>query len=522
MSYLLLVFFLSAFTLGAQPGPGAGSIEGHVLNSLTNSPIRKATVILEAPQIRLVAETDADGSFQFLDLPPGAYRLSASRGGFQPRRAHNDISLGPKDRITDASIRLRPLGVIAGRVVDEESEPVDLARVSIYQSVYREGIKRWENLHSTTTNDRGEYRLPNLKPGRYLLQAYGDRAPASNRYGTQPDTFYPPTYYPNALTRQQAAPVEVEVGTQLDGIDIRLGKVARPPSFRVKGKVVGLPPGSRTVVGVSLHPSDGGIFGGGSTIAEPPDFAFDLSAPAGGYVISGNTFSDGPEVSGTGTISVTADVAGEVLAVSPAPEISGRVRVTETGPKKRLEGVRVILTRLSDVGFQVHELRSDISGRFRSPKPLRPDSYAITNVHSLPEDCYVSEITLDGQQISPESFEIRASGNLEIVLAGTAGQITGSVSGADGKPSQRAVVTLIPEGAQSWPAKKVADDAGSFHFLNLRPGKYTLWAWEEVDEVQWRDPEHRKKYEGRATEITIGASERRNVPLRVIAEDEMK
>ena len=365
MRYLLLVLFLGACTLGARSSPGVGSIEGHVLNSLTNSPIRRATVILVAPQIRLVAETDADGSFQFIDLPPGTYRLSASRSGFRERRARDPISLGSKNRITSALIRLRPHGVIAGRIVNEASEPVDHARVLIFKLIYREGIRRWDRLHVTSTNDRGEYRFTNLNPGRYLLQALGERPPIDNRYGIQPNTFYPPTYYPNVPTQQQADPVEVEVGTEVGGIDIRLLKVARPPSFHIRGKVVGLPPDSRTVVGIGLLPTDGGFFGGGSTIAQPPDYAFDVSAPAGSYVISGYTYSGGPEVYGNGIISVTADVTGEVLAVNPAPEISGRVRAAEIGLKKSLEGVRVVITRHSDVVSQVLELGSDMSGRFR-------------------------------------------------------------------------------------------------------------------------------------------------------------
>jgi len=63
MKHLWLAGLLSACTLAAQPSPGAGSIEGHVFNSLTGAPVRKATVNLSAPQVRLVADTDAEGRF---------------------------------------------------------------------------------------------------------------------------------------------------------------------------------------------------------------------------------------------------------------------------------------------------------------------------------------------------------------------------------------------------------------------------------------------------------------------------
>jgi hypothetical protein len=56
----------------------------------------------------------------------------------------------------------------------------------------------------------------------------------------------------------------------------------------------------------------------------------------------------------------------------------------------------------------------------------------------------------------------------------------------------------------------------------VRPGKYKLFAWEEVDDDLWQDPEFRKDYESRATEITVGPGEPQNAQLRVIAVDSMK
>ena len=159
--------------------------------------------------------------------------------------------------------------------------------------------------------------------------------------------FYVPAYYPNVLSQQQALPVAVGVGAEVRGIDIHLFKLARPPSVRVRGKVTGVPPDSPIVVSVSLLPADGGPFGGGNTVARPPDYAFDLSVPPGQYTIFGNVYSGGPEAYGTGVLTVTGDVAGVVLAMSPAPEVTGRISLAESGAKVNLQGVRVALTRLS-------------------------------------------------------------------------------------------------------------------------------------------------------------------------------
>lgn len=54
----------------------------------------------------------------------------------------------------------------------------------------------------------------------------------------------------------------------------------------------------------------------------------------------------------------------------------------------------------------------------------------------------------------------------------------------------------------------------------LRPGKYKLFAWEEVDDDVW--PDFLKQYESRAAEITVGQSETQNVQLRLIPAELMK
>src|SRR5690242_13609570 len=113
MMRLLFAGLVAASVLLGQATDGA-SIEGQVLNSLTAAPLRKAVVILTSSSapIRLTANTDPQGRFQFTGLPAGTYRLSATHSGFQERLARRPVAVAANAHVTDAEIRLPPQGVI--------------------------------------------------------------------------------------------------------------------------------------------------------------------------------------------------------------------------------------------------------------------------------------------------------------------------------------------------------------------------------------------------------------------------
>ena len=522
MRRLLLAGLVSACTLAAQPQAGAGSIEGHVLNSLTGEPLRKATVILTATQIRLVDNTDAAGKFHFTGLPPGTYRISASHAGFLDHAARRPIPLIADQDVADAEIQLPPQGVIAGRILDEDADPSPGATVSIFKQVYKEGRKQWRQLNgNAVANDAGEYRFAMLRPGRYILCARNQRETSYNRFGDRPTAVYSPfypAYYPNTPSQQEAVPVEVGVGADVRDIDIHLIKRALPPFFHVRGKVAGAP-GSSTI-SVSLQ--GGEDCSGSSAIIGPPDYAFDLTSGPGQCNIMATVDDGGPEAYGSLSVSITGDITGVVVSMTPAATVSGRISLAEGRGQVKLQGVSVAL---NNVPFydNSQETRSDATGKLVFNKPIRPGHYSMKVVsRSIPDGWFIQDVKLGGQEISLDDFEVQGSAQLEFVLSNTAGTIKGSVSDADANPLPISTVTLIPTDGNSWPEKQSLDDNGNFQFAGLRPGKYDVFAWEEVDDDLWQDPDFRKKYGNRATEVTVGPRETQNVQLRVIPAEEMK
>src|SRR3954466_4961007 len=62
---------------------GTGRIRGRVLSSDSGTPLRRAQVRLSGTDINPhSANTDGEGRFDFRDLPPGRFMLSATKSGY--------------------------------------------------------------------------------------------------------------------------------------------------------------------------------------------------------------------------------------------------------------------------------------------------------------------------------------------------------------------------------------------------------------------------------------------------------
>jgi hypothetical protein len=126
-------------------------------------------------------------------------------------------------------------------------------------------------------------------------------------------------------------------------------------------------------------------------------------------------YSGGPEAYGSASVTVTGDVAGIIVAMSPAPEMTGTISLAERGGQVNLRGVRVTL---NDLPFEEmpQQGRSDASGKFTFGKPIRPGHYSMNvDPQTIPAGCFVREVKLGGQEVSSIDFEIQISRLFEIV-----------------------------------------------------------------------------------------------------------
>src|SRR5688572_23695293 len=99
---------------GAGQTAAAATIRGRVTAALTGEPVRGATVQATAGNadkgITLRATTDNQGRFEIAGIPPGQYRVTASRNGFVARQ------LGQRSAFESVD----PISVRAGQVLNAD------------------------------------------------------------------------------------------------------------------------------------------------------------------------------------------------------------------------------------------------------------------------------------------------------------------------------------------------------------------------------------------------------------------
>src|SRR5229473_7897078 len=186
---LCLVALLAALSCAARPSPPQTPekciVEGIVLSAGTSQPLVKAHVALvsvDNPSRTYAVVTKADGRFLLKDVEPGRYRLSVTRERYltqeygqrnrnQANQAGSIMTLDPGRHLSEITFRMVATAALEGRVLDTGDEPLPRTRVEAMRRSYTQGRPSLTIAGAAQTNDRGEYRIWGLQPGRYFLGA---------------------------------------------------------------------------------------------------------------------------------------------------------------------------------------------------------------------------------------------------------------------------------------------------------------------------------------------------------------
>ncbi|HMD34149.1 MAG TPA: carboxypeptidase-like regulatory domain-containing protein, partial [Vicinamibacterales bacterium] len=282
----VILFALALQTVAAQPPrqqaeQAPATIRGRVTTvdgrSLSNSHLRLTR--LDAPQRPRNTDVDDDGAFEFESIPAGTYTLIANRSGFANSNALT-VAVTPGETKEHVDVALRRLSAIAGRVVDDNGDPIEGASITAMR-LRPGGGRRFANAQSRRTSELGRFRLYNLQPGDYVVSASlgslnGPTAAMIPGYAT--------TYFPGTMNPKDAQIVHVNAAEDVPGIDFSLIAVRTASIF---GQMIGAD-GQPFQGGIQLAPSRRNAAVGGTPVGaityRDGRFEFPNVAP-GDYVI---------------------------------------------------------------------------------------------------------------------------------------------------------------------------------------------------------------------------------------------
>jgi uncharacterized protein (DUF2141 family) len=478
MKGVVLALLIAPVVLVAQtprdvsaPAPtGTGVIAGSVVSDDSSAvPVRRAVVIATSPDLRgdRRTVTDDQGRFAIGQLPPGRYTLSATKAGWittyfgsshpgRPAFGGAAVAIKAGEHAPPVALKLLHGSAITGVIRDAFGRPASGVELQLATMRMQDGERRLvtENVGplagntSTTSDDRGTYRLFGVAPGDYLViaspgfGAFGNaevlqstpedlaaarRSLATSTPGGAPGSVSnvaaqnaarPLTvasasvFYPGTVDLQAATVLHIGPNEERAGIDFTMQLV---PTARVEGIVLGLDGQPTPNAAVRLTPPFGDVFFFGSNYSARtgPDGHFRiLGVDPGGYEIVARAADQ------------TAGAAGRGGGGAMSITINGGVITTFSGPGPN--AALFAADRLTVAG-------SDISG------------VTLTLQHGA---------TISGHVVfSPSSLQVpdlsRTRVNLT-PLPGAADIGMGSVSGAQ------------------------SDATGAFQIVNVPPGRYRV------------------------------------------------
>jgi hypothetical protein len=500
-----------------------------VADSKTGQPLKGAEVSLRILSAGNRGEpagavTDAEGHFAFDGLAAGRYRLNASRNGYlsrDPRAGGIRASLVTLSSGQSANVVLRliPAAVIAGRITAEGEEPLSNVFVQAMKFSYQGEKRQLSDVGTSTTNDRGEYRIWGLPPGKYYVRATYSRG-AALRGGAQ---VYVPIFYPGVSDFSRTQPVDLHPGDEITGIDLNFVPLR---AVRVTGHVVNANSQPAKDAQVTL------IGGGGATLfpvgqaAADGKGAFEIrGVPPGSYTLIAEQFGNGDAdkvMRGRAPVDVgEANVSDADVVTGPGASVSGRVRI---------EGKAIPdLTKLTVALDAQDDLASMGFAPDVSNVPVRPDG--TFTFHDVPEGSYrIKVLPLpDGYYLKPadegDAVEagVRVGRNhaaaVELTLSTGAGRVTGTVT-KDQQAFAGATVVLVPDaprrGQPRFYRQALTDTGGRFTLSTITPGAYKLFAWEEIERGMYLDPDFMQTYEDFGKSVRVEEGSNLNIPLELI------
>jgi hypothetical protein len=494
-----------AFVSAQVPQTPAWTVTGTVLDSITNQPVATALVIWEpsfaaygfrdrpadssgpAPNAARVV-TNAAGTFT-LSVDPTAtgVRLFVSRKGYRAQDGKEAASLSvPAAASQTVAIRLVPQSTIEGHVLDSLGEPLAGVDVHAVRIDIHDGLRRPREDFAKVTGPGGEYRFDGPPPGLYYLRASG-------------------IFYPSAVTQDRAQIFQLTSGKTLTAdFHFEPHKL-----FQIRGLITNMPL-RRTLAIRLLRDGDPLI----NPFQVTPNGIFQVTdVEPGSYTLQVYTPGVVPPDFGEAEVIVTDSAPAAVkVTLSEGVDVSGQI---EFRGSRSLEKYAVVhatpfYPRRLPVDYSEIVATMRDNGSFVL-KNVLPGRYAIT-VRGLP-DIYLAEVSADSKNVLDQGLTVSTQEPppLAIVMRSGGAEITANIE--DDGPVQSFNVALITRYSDAEIPTIVRALNGHVRIAGLTPGDYTLLAWPESREIEYRNHQVLSDLSPYKTAVSLTDGASRNLSL---------
>lgn len=540
----LLGILVSSLAFAQQPAdaPEQGTVEGTVINAQNGRAVPRATVILrnlkKMSQARSV-RADGQGHFIARNVEPGSYRLSAEHASFFSGTRHqvfsNRVDVGAGEQQGNIVLSLQPAAVITGQITDENSEPLENVQIGLFDRAYRGGRMVLEPAGAAVSDDRGIYRIYDVRPGSYYLAAEVQPATqsASTVGSTQPqdappesDIAYQPAFYPQTMDLLQSHALAVRGGDETHADFVFVAR----PSVSIRGRVVnGVTGNVEPNAGVAVLWTEY-LENTGITVKTGANGRFEVRGLApGAYTLRGAFTKDGVAYTTQNRVEVgSGGLENVTLEAVPDTAISGHVRV-------ELDDQTLHSPQRIQIDFQSNTSPAHASVAAGRPAGsaaashdlafatrLRPgDEYTIS-AHGLPQNFYLKSVQVNGEPVDPAKVSVSdQSADVDLVISSSGGYVEGLVIDESGNAYAAAAVVLIPEESRRDDASLFrsasSDKNGHFQMRGIPPGNYELLAFDDVDlNALIAQPDIVRLFEDRAVTFAVEEQTDYNTALKII------
>ena len=487
----------------AQPSPW--TVTGTVLDSVTGKPVAGALVIWEpsfaaygfrdrpadtaGPAANAARITAGDSGMFTVSVDPTAtgVRLFISRQGYRTQDGKESaifaLNAAPSQSLT---IRLVPQSTIEGRVLDTAGEPLAGIDVRAVHIEIHDGLRRPREDFAKTTGQNGEFRFEGLPFGVYYFRVSG-------------------MFYPSAVTQDRAQLFELAAGKMFT-VDFHIE--SRQP-HQIRGLIPDMP--LRRTVAIRLL-RDGDPLSNPFSVSPNGTFQV-MDVEPGSYTLQAYTPGMVPLDFGEAEITVgDGDVVIPKLILSEGVDVSGQIEFRGSGSLEKYAVVHA-------APFSPRRLPVDDSEVLATMRPngnfvlknLLPGKYEIT-VRGAP-DVYLAEAKADSKDVLDQGLTITAiePPPLAIVMRTGGAEITGNIDSED--PLTSFDVALITRYGGAEIPTIVRALNGHFHISGLTPGDYSLLAWPDSRELEYRNRQVLSDLSPYKLAISLTEGARRSVTL---------